>query len=145
VSTIEAAQAAAASVTTPATTAATTGASVTNPTGALGDDTFLQLMVAQLQDQDPMNPTNTSSYLSELAQFTSLEQETDTATSTQQLATSNQTTEALSLLGQQVNYIGTDGTAETGVVQSVDLSGSTPTLTIGGTSGIAPSQITQVS
>ncbi len=144
-STIEAAQAAAATAATTATTSSTSPAQVTNPSSSLGDDTFLQLMVGQLKDQDPLNPTNTSSYLSELAQFTSLEQETDTASSTQQLAASNQTTEALSLLGQQVNYLGSDGTSQTGVVQAVDLSGTTPTLTIGGTSGIATSQVTEVS
>jgi flagellar basal-body rod modification protein FlgD len=117
----------------------------TNPSGTLGDDTFLQLMVTQLQDQDPLNPTDTSSYLSELAQFTSLEQETNTATSTQQTATSNATTEALSLLGQNVNYTDANGVSQSGTVSAIDLSGSSPTLTIGTTSGITTSQVTEVS
>lgn len=116
----------------------------TNPNGTLGDDEFLQLMVTQLKDQDPLNPTDPSSYLSELAQFTSLEQETNTATSTSQLASSNQTTEALSLLGQAVTYLASDGTTETGTVSSVDLSGSSPTLTIGGATGITTSQVQSV-
>jgi flagellar basal-body rod modification protein FlgD len=116
-----------------------------NPNGTLGDDTFLQLMVTQLQDQDPLNPTDTSSYLSELAQFTSLEQETNTATSTQQTATSNATTEALSLLGQNVNYTDANGVSQSGTVSAIDLSGSSPTLTIGTTTGITTSQVTEVS
>jgi flagellar basal-body rod modification protein FlgD len=128
-------------------TTATTSSSQTtptNPNGTLGDDEFLQLMVTQLKDQDPLNPTDPSSYLSELAQFTSLEQETNTATSTSQLASSNQTTEALSLLGQAVTYLASDGTTETGTVSSVDLSGSSPTLTIGGATGITTSQVQSV-
>jgi flagellar basal-body rod modification protein FlgD len=136
---------------TEATAAASSSASTSstalpsNPNGTLGDDTFLQLMVTQLQDQDPLNPTDTSSYLSELAQFTSLEQETNTATSTQQTASSNATTEALSLLGQNVNYTDANGVSQSGVVSSIDLSGSSPTLTIGTTSGITTSQVTKVS
>lgn len=128
---------------TDATTTASSQTSPTNPNGTLNDDEFLQLMVTQLKDQDPLNPTDPSSYLSELAQFTSLEQETNTATSTSQLAASNQTTEALSLLGQSVTYLA-DGSSETGVVSSVDLSGSSPTLTIGGASGISTSQVQSV-
>jgi flagellar basal-body rod modification protein FlgD len=109
----------------------------TNPNATLGDDEFLQLMVTQLKDQDPLQPTDPSSYLSELAQFTSVEQETNTATSTT-------TTEALSLLGQTVTY-DNNGEAESGTVTSVDLTGTTPTLTIGTTSGISTSQVQSVS
>jgi flagellar basal-body rod modification protein FlgD len=129
--------------TTTSTTSSTT--TPTNPSGQLDDNEFLQLMVTQLQDQDPLDPTDTSDYLSQLAQFTSLEQETNTATNTQQLEASNQTTQALSLLNQNVTYINTQGSTETGVVTSIDLTGSSPTLTIGGTSGIATSQVQSVS
>jgi flagellar basal-body rod modification protein FlgD len=39
---------------------------------------FLQLLVAQLQNQDPMNPTDSSQFVSQLAQYQQLEQEVDT-------------------------------------------------------------------
>jgi flagellar basal-body rod modification protein FlgD len=132
-------------ITDPTSTTTTPTTSPTNPSGQLDDNEFLQLMVTQLQDQDPLDPTDTSDYLSQLAQFTSLEQETNTATNTQQLESSNQTTQALSLLNQQVTYISTQGATETGVVTTVDLSGSSPTLTIGGVSGISTSQVQSVS
>jgi len=118
---------------------------LTNPSAQLGDNTFLQLMVAQLQDQDPLNPTDTSDYLSQLAQFTSLEQETNTATATQQLETQNESSEALSLLGKTVSYTDSSGAAQSGQVSSIDLTGTSPTLTIGSNSGISPSQVTEVS
>ena len=35
---------------------------------------FLQLLVAQLQNQDPMNPTDSTQFVSQLAQFSELEQ-----------------------------------------------------------------------
>jgi flagellar basal-body rod modification protein FlgD len=137
--------------TTPTTTAGTqstttsTDPTLTNPSEQLGDNTFLQLMVSQLKDQDPLNPTDTSDYLSQLAQFTSLEQETNTATATQQLATQNSSTEALNLLGHTVSYLDSTGETQSGLVSSIDLTGTTPTLTIGTATGVLPSAVTTVS
>ncbi|PIQ09856.1 MAG: flagellar hook capping protein [Ignavibacteriales bacterium CG18_big_fil_WC_8_21_14_2_50_31_20] len=44
-------------------------------------DAFLSLMIAQLQNQDPMNPMDGTEYAAQLAQFTSLEQLTNLNTS----------------------------------------------------------------
>ena len=42
--------------------------------GAVNEDEFLQLLVAQLQNQDPTNPTDSTTFVTQLAQFSSLEQ-----------------------------------------------------------------------
>jgi flagellar basal-body rod modification protein FlgD len=39
---------------------------------------FLQLLVAQLKNQDPLNPTDGTQFLGELAQFQQLEQSANT-------------------------------------------------------------------
>jgi flagellar basal-body rod modification protein FlgD len=41
---------------------------------APSEEMFLQLLVAQLQNQDPLNPTDSTQFVSQLAQFTELEQ-----------------------------------------------------------------------
>lgn len=72
--------------TLPATSAATTSAtassatsssssSSTDPTAALGNEgTFLQLLVAQLKNQDPSQPQDGTQFVSQLATFSNLEQ-----------------------------------------------------------------------
>ncbi|MBQ1940469.1 MAG: flagellar biosynthesis protein FlgD, partial [Selenomonadaceae bacterium] len=45
----------------------------------ISKDTFLQLMVKQMQFQDPLDPMDNSEYLSQLAQFSALEQMTNVA------------------------------------------------------------------
>jgi flagellar basal-body rod modification protein FlgD len=57
--------------------AATSGSSSTTTATSSTDvtkDMFLQLLVAQLQNQDPMNPADGTQFLTQLAQFQQLEQ-----------------------------------------------------------------------
>ena len=47
----------------------------TDPTAALANEnTFLQLLVAQIKNQDPTQPMDSTAFLSQLAQFSQLEQ-----------------------------------------------------------------------
>jgi flagellar basal-body rod modification protein FlgD len=48
----------------------------TPPTSAsdVSQTQFLQLLVAQIQYQDPTNPTDSTAFVTQLAQFSSLEQ-----------------------------------------------------------------------
>ena len=143
------------SFTTPSTTTggttATTGTSGTSSSSSampINQDQFLQMLMTELQNQNPMNPNSSDpmSFVTELAQFTSVEQETDTAQSTSTMASGQSTASAVSLIGNTVNYTDpTSGATDTGTVQAVDITSSGPTLTINGTSGIAPNSVTEVS
>lgn len=73
-------------------------------------DSFLQLLVAQMKYQDPLQPTSNTEYISQYAQFTQVE-------SMQNMASSMDLQRASTLVGQEV-YIKTTTTAgETSYVQ----------------------------
>ncbi len=140
-------------MTTPAPAAAATNTSSTtpstpptNPGGTLGKDGFLKLMVAQLQSQDPLQPTESSAFIGQLAQFTELEQVTNMAQSTEQSTAAQHVAQAVALIGHKVTSVNpATGETHTGTVQSVQITSSGATLTVEGVAGIEPSTISAVS
>jgi flagellar basal-body rod modification protein FlgD len=117
----------------------------TNPNGELGKNDFLKLMVAQLQAQNPLEPSNGTEYISELAQFSQLEQTTNLAQTSSQSAAAQQVAQAVGLIGHTVSYTDpSTGAAQQGSVQSVEITSTGATLTVEGVTGIEPSHITEV-
>ena len=55
-------------------TATATTDAIDSTSGLGNEDTFLQLLVAQIQNQDPTNPIDSTTFLTQLASFSSLEQ-----------------------------------------------------------------------
>ena len=107
---------------------------------ALGKDAFLQLLVSQLQNQDPLEPTSNDEFVAQLAQFSTLEgiEEMNEnlvglAVLQQGNALLSQLTDSSTLIGKSVRYIPSDGGTElSGVVDSVKVDEGFATLNIGG-------------
>ena len=98
----------------------------------LNQEDFLTLMITQLKNQDPMNPTDSSQFLAQTAQFTSLEKLDAVAQQTAQALTAQMAFGASGLVGRSVTYTGSEGTEQTGVVDSVRFTPTGPVLGIGG-------------
>jgi len=114
----------------PGATSATDAAS--NPLNQLDNaQTFLQLLVAQLKNQDPTNPTDPTAFMTEIAQLTAVESQTS-------LSAEEQTVAADSMIGLTVNGTNATGAAVSGQVTGVLLSSSgAPTLEVQPASGQA--------
>jgi len=104
-------------------TATSTATSATSTAkNALGKDSFIKMMIAQLQNQDPLNPMDGTAFVAQLAQFSSLEQ----------LTNLNETMSSLpTYLGnfsnaQMANLIGSEATAAGNVLT---VSGSSTKIT----------------
>ncbi len=96
----------------------------------VNSDTFLSLLVAEMTNQDPLEPTSNTEFVSQMAQFTQLSYAQDSST----YAKANY---AASLVGKTATATKMDGAQQvtkTGVVESVTKSGKTYIVNIGGES-----------
>ncbi len=132
---------------TPTTTApaSTPGTQAANEAATLGKDDFLKLLVAQLQHQDPMNPTDNTEFMSQMTSYSTLEQVTNMARSNADMAATLTMQQSLGLIGRTVAYVDEAGATHSGVVEKVVTEGGVATLTVGGVAGIEPARITEVS
>jgi flagellar basal-body rod modification protein FlgD len=102
----------------------------------LQPDTFLNLLVDELKYQNPLDPTNSSTFMSQIAELSQVEQ-------LENVSSSSQISEAADLIGQTVTADDTDGTTITGTVTGVTNGTSGPTLDVEGDS-VALSDVQQI-
>jgi flagellar basal-body rod modification protein FlgD len=75
----------------------------------MGKDDFLQLLVTQLQNQDPLNPADATQFTAQLATFSSLEQLQNINTTLGDVSTSQTVltnSQAVDYIGKQIQAIG---------------------------------------
>ena len=82
----------------------------------LGKDDFLKLLITQLSNQDPTSPMEDTQFISQMAQFSSLEQMTNMSTSFAKMADYLNSQEAAGTLGKTVELNLGDTTVQ-GVVE----------------------------
>lgn len=96
--------------------------STTNQSTSLGKNDFLKLLVAQFQNQDPLSPTDTSHFMSQLSQLGSLEELQNLRSSFDSFASSNSFVGATALIGKKVIFQDSaPGTEQSGVVEGVEV------------------------
>lgn len=83
---------------------------------ALGADAFLKLLLVQLQNQDPTAPMESTEWMSQLASFSTVEQQTATNAKLESLLTSSALSMADTYIGKTITSA--DG-AKTGRIESV--------------------------
>lgn len=84
------------------TTPASAGASLATATSknSLDYDAFLKLLVAEMSNQDPLNPTDSTEYIAQFASFSSVEQSIQTNKKLDSLMMVSALTQANSLIGR---------------------------------------------
>jgi flagellar basal-body rod modification protein FlgD len=111
-----------------------TSNSTSSSTGTLDRDAFLKLLVAEMSNQDPLNPMDEKDSIAQLAQFSSLEQMQQLNESFTASSKNSQATQAFSMVGKWADYTTSTGATAMGHIDSVTLTDGVPSFTIDGNS-----------
>jgi flagellar basal-body rod modification protein FlgD len=116
-------------------TASALGSSSSNSSSSvmLNQQQFLQLLTAQLQNQDPMNPLSSQDFTTQLAQLSTVSGLQQLNTSIQQLLQLQQLSQGAALMGKTVTYSASGAVPSgQGVVQGVSLQNGQLQVQVGG-------------
>lgn len=98
-------------------------------TSDLGKEAFLKLLMCQMENQDPLNPSTDTEFVAQLATFSQLEQ-------LQNLSSISEKSQAFNLVGKNVILTSEDSngkeTTFSGKVDFINISGSTVKLSVDG-------------
>jgi len=97
----------------------------------LGRDAFMKLMLAQMRQQDPLNPMDNTDFLAQLAQFNALEEMVQLNQTMTNFVHGQQLSQASALIGKQASGLDSQGMPVSGVVSEVHVAGDKVMLTIG--------------
>jgi flagellar basal-body rod modification protein FlgD len=91
---------------------------------------FLKLMVTQLENQDPTNPTSSSDLLQQTSEIAQLQSNTQLNTTLQSSNLQSEVGSASALIGKTVTGIDSSNNSSSGVVNSVSVAGGSVSLTL---------------
>ncbi|WGL51959.1 flagellar hook capping FlgD N-terminal domain-containing protein [Nocardioides sp. BP30] len=94
-------------------------------------DMFLQLMVAQMKYQDPMNPTDTSTMLTQNATFTEVQAIQEMQSEMGMVLSSQLAFGSAAMIGKNVSWVDANGKTQSGTVSGVSYTTSGPVVTVG--------------
>ncbi|WDF33768.1 flagellar hook capping FlgD N-terminal domain-containing protein [Arthrobacter agilis] len=101
---------------------------------SMDSEVFMSLLVSQLRNQDPSAPMDTNQMISQTTQLAMMEKITQMTGLSEENFHLQMRSSAAALIGNEVSYTGTDGTAARGLATAVSYSGPVPTVTIDGKS-----------
>lgn len=107
------------------------------PSQELGKQDFLNLLMTQLRNQDPLNVQEDREFIAQLAQFSSLEQTTNMGVAMENLLGFQQLTQGAALIGKEVEAIlpgegEQEGSSLTGIVEETSLDNGEIKLVVNG-------------
>ena len=114
------------------TTSTSNSSSTSSSLGGLSATDFINLMVSELQNQDPLNPDSADSLLNQTAALSQMEGINQLNTSITQLLSGQQLAQTANLIGKEVTYQDTNSNStQSGTVSGVSLVNGQTELTVG--------------
>jgi len=109
----------------------------------LGQDAFFKLLITQLQNQDPLNPMEDRQFISQMAEFSSLEKTEKLYSLLENKLSSNQVIDNSNLIGKEITA-NVEGIEMSGIVDAVKSSNDKVLAVLDTGSEIEINNITQV-
>lgn len=103
---------------------------VRQPTQTLDKDAFLKILVNQLRYQNPMSPQGSNEFMTQIIQFSMIEQLTNLNTKLEQVFSAQEFSRATGLIGKEVTIWVEEDLFVTAVVEKVILHDGKPMLVI---------------
>lgn len=91
----------------------------TNPNSNLKSEDFINLLITQLQNQDPLEPMKNEQILTQVTQIGTLQSQTELSSSIKEMVLQNQVSAASGMIGKLVAGVDDQGSVMAGVVTSV--------------------------
>ena len=120
-------------------------ATTQNPASKLNTNDFINMMMTQLEHQDPLNPTTSDQLMAQMSQIGQLQSTSQLQTTLTGLATQTQIGAASSLIGKQVNGIDNDKNPVAGIVSTVQVTSTGVNLQLQDGSTLALSNVSSIS
>jgi flagellar basal-body rod modification protein FlgD len=109
----------------------------------LGQDAFFKLLITQLQNQDPLNPMEDRQFISQMAEFSSLEKTEKLYSLLEDKLSSNQVIDNSNLIGKEITA-NVEGVELKGIVEAVKSSNDKVLAVLDNGSEIEINNINQV-
>jgi flagellar basal-body rod modification protein FlgD len=100
------------------------------PNSGINEQDFIKLFVSELQFQDPMQPLDNSQFLTQLAQFVSIEQQGEEVSGINNLLTLDSSDQSLGLLSHTVQVTNADGSTTSGKVTGIQYGANGVQMTV---------------
>ncbi|MBO1751264.1 flagellar hook capping protein [Actinotalea sp. BY-33] len=97
----------------------------------MDSEVFLALLVAQLRNQDPTSPMDTSDMMAQSTQLASMEQLTALTDTSRESFALQMRVAAAGMVGQEVSFVDADGVTQTGIAESVSFAYEVPQVKVG--------------
>jgi flagellar basal-body rod modification protein FlgD len=114
-----------------AAVASTDTTATATKSNSLDSQAFLDLLVAQLRNQDPSNPMDSSQLMTQTAQLTTNESLLAISETSRESFALQMRMAAAGLVGQEVTYTDSASATHTGIVTGVSYTAAVPTVTVG--------------
>src|SRR5579871_3521387 len=130
---------------TSSTSTSSSSSTPSNPLSQLNTNDFINMMMTQLENQDPLNPTSSDELMSQMSEIGQLQSTSSLQSTLTGLATQTQIGAASSLMGKQVTGLDVNSNTISGIVSTVQVTSTGVNLQLQDGSTMALSNVSSIS